>query len=148
VIDWQEVRLEDLTRLRVRYTIAKLRKVLFDEYDATILRISVGGKYAGDQDARSVFAAAAAAIYATSPDGVIVDLSRLEYRSGDALAMLFDIGVDRRVRRVFVVGPACETGIVSLRGGMYPEIVLTRSEDEAVEALSALLRIKPSAVGA
>jgi hypothetical protein len=114
-----------ISGIRVAYSGARLRA----GGECDILVASFSGVYregsAGELDARFIHAFGQAAVIAWEPEGMILDFSNLEYRRGDDLRSILDIGerafgIDELPKAV-VVGPGCEEGVRSLFDSREPD---------------------------
>lgn len=118
-------RLEDLSDLEYEVHIGSVSENSYRK----IMILKFIGVYGfgsrGNSDARYMSAIGKAVLEAWRPDGVVIDLSDMQYDSGDELDLVFDVGSEISRYRPFplalTVGPKSEKAVRTLLLGVGSE---------------------------
>jgi hypothetical protein len=104
----------------LRVTFAGTGACIGMQWDLIVARVAGGHRegVAGKPDSRYLFALCQAAVIAWEPEGMILDFSDLDYRGGEDLDMILEIGRGafglQSLPLAVVVGPRCEEAVRSL----------------------------------
>jgi hypothetical protein len=116
-LEFRPFALEAMSAIRTSYQLAGSG---FDK----ILIVAFEGQYgfgsAGNQDARFMYAMAAAGVKATEPKAVIFDFRKLRYQWGDMLEIVYDASPrlhDGGQAFAVIVGPECREAVRTLELG-------------------------------
>jgi hypothetical protein len=111
--------IDALSEIRCEYFLSPTSRNAYKH----ILTVRYTGLYRvgckGGPDATYMQAVAAAALVATSPNGLVVDFTALDYKWGDDLERVYDVATDWPYRGAslpfaLVLGEHCRTAVISL----------------------------------